>query len=206
MVSVRERIGKSVKETHYDEKLQLPTLIVQDGSKASMKYDDKGRLIEKRDNTGISTYEYVENSKRPNVVKKDGVVYRYNYDRTLVKTAEGPDGSVEITYNAKNRIQSIENKKTGDILTFEYNNFGQPRKIHQKEYGEILFHYSNTGQVLKLETNALRSDVSRVMVANRITQSFQTFLMLMIHTGTNPVLDSGFNLSAALKQKKNKVL
>jgi YD repeat-containing protein len=201
LASLRENLGGVIRRIVYDAKLQLPVSIEQGKNKSEMKYDTLGRLLSKKDANGLTNYSYQGNSGHPSEIVVNGRSYKYRYENTLVKSVQGPEQSVLLTYDPQGRISTIQNQSTGNLLVFSYNSFGQPLQIEQKGLGAILFQYSEVGELVQLRTVSQDADHSPVMVANKITRAFQDFLALIIPAGRQPVMDSGFNLTTAMASR-----
>jgi hypothetical protein len=188
MAELKEIIGKSITQTKFNECCQLPTQLVVNGVTSDMKYDEQGRLLQKKDPTGLVKFTYNGRDVSPASVVRNGVTFTYEHEKAGVNRAKGPIGEVAISYDDSGRINELRNVKRGSTLKFTYNKFGQPQKIEQENFGAINFKYNAYGELGEMVPTSFKDEISDIMVATKITSSYQDFLNLMLPTrvSTNP--------------------
>jgi YD repeat-containing protein len=143
------------------------------------KYDDKQRVISKRDQDGeIIEFTYNPQNGKIATTLKNKLKTEFSYDKkgnlTQVKNSEGQKIVINYYPNSekvKRIVESNSVKKTKNELAFKYNATKQPIEISVAGIGKVTVEYDAKGEISKVE-----SKKGGAAIALKITQVFQNLL------------------------------
>lgn len=175
------------KETLYQE-CGLPVSYVSKRDKTLSQYNDDCQLVMQNNGKTIERLNYdKKHQKISEIIITDlennkTTWSRFTYDNRgkLIhgKTSEGLEA--HLTYDKKNRISSMIDQK-GQVLSYEYNDAGQPTLIAMTEIGQLMISYDEESEITKVDV----VDGKGHEVSEKILDTMQTLLRIIKPTGVD---------------------
>jgi YD repeat-containing protein len=169
--------------------VQLQQIATSDDKKRTTdtKYDDKQRVISKRDQDGeIIEFTYNPQNGKIATALKNQLKTEFSYDKsgnlTHIKNSDGQ--KIDLDYNRNSTeirrlVESNSVKKTKNELTFKYNAAKQPIEISMAGVGKVIVEYDAKGEISKVQ-----SKKGETQIALKITEAFLN-LQQAIRLGDN---------------------